>query len=639
MKEAPRHMKKNKLLPFPPWGVLLALALGSAPFLPARALGEEAPATISFAELERGQKGYGLSVFAGTKAERFEVEVLGVQRSTQVPGLDFLITRLSGQGLEKSGVAGGMSGSPVYFEGRLAGAVAFSYLFASEPIAGITPIGAMRAIPGQGQAQAQGSLGATEASHRNVAGLPRVKLEDLLAGHIDHPAFEKYLSLLSPGAAGPGRSALVYSATGFGGEARRLLESRLGPLAPSLAGSSSSLGLLPVTALGGGGKGSRQADRQPETPAQLEPGDSVAMVMVRGDLSMAAVGTLTDRQGADVVAFGHPVFGGIGPVRFPLAGAEVVTVMPGLAESFKIANVGTAVGSFLEDRSAGSRGVLGPVPPMTPLAVKVFPSDGGAPLDYHMDVTSEPLFRPILIAVSTLGSITAAGRDQGAQSMDISARFALRGRPELRVEQSFAGGQAAIDAALQVMQYAVYLAFNDFEPVEIEGVDVEVHLYEEERRTRVLAAWPERRKVAPGETLGLYVELEDYRGERRRRHFDFPIPADVSGRFYLMIGDGGSTDAAYAKLEKTQPETLSQGLEQLRRRRSTRNLHLFGLDGGSGISIGGHALPDLPGSRRALFGAAADTALPWRIVGEKVIALDRPAEGMVRIDLEVERRP
>lgn len=623
---------------------------------PVPAAGGVDVATISFDELERGQKGHGLTVFAGHESERFEVEVLGIQRANDVAGLDYLMVRLSGHGLEKTGVAGGMSGSPVYFEGRLAGAVAFTYNFASEPIAGITPIAAMRAIPGRGvfgprtgTLAARPRAGAGEvAAAEAVAGegtvprairpsfLPRVQLVDLFDDQVRTEALDQALAWLGRSSGGPGRAAVTFTASGFGADARRLLEGRLGPLAPSLGQRAFSAGSSGGGAAAGGGKAE-----------QIRPGDSVAMVMLRGDISMAAVGTLTDRTEDQLLAFGHTIFGGsggIGPVRFPLATAEVVTVMPGLMESFKIANVGQLAGCFVEDRGAGSRGILGDAAmygatcPMTPFELKIHPADGGAVDTFKLEVASEPWFRGLYLALATIGGIAAAGRDQGAQSVELETTYFLRGgHAPVRARHSFAGGQAAIEAALQVMEYATYFAFNDYEVVDLEKVEVELWLREDERRTQVVAAWPDRRKVAPGELLGLQVELEDYRGQRRRQRVEFPIPANVAGRFYLMVGDGRSADTVYAQVEKKVPDNLEQGLEQLRQQRSSRDLYVIGIEAGPGLTIDGRAMPDLPPSLRSLYGPKAGTVLAWRIAGEKVVELDRSADGMVRIDLEVER--
>jgi hypothetical protein len=608
---------------------LVLLAAGGVGLAVSAAERPEAVPTITFDQMQRGQKGYGYTVFAGSEPERFEVEVLGIKRAQDIAGVDHLITRLSGHGLEKSGVAGGMSGSPVYFDGKLAGAVAFTYDFASEPIAGITPIGAMRELPsGRGE---QSLLSLAAEPRRRPVGLAPVALADLLDDDPGRAAFEQMLGLLAP-AAGGDRSTLTFAGSGLEGEVRRLLANRLGPLMPSASALSASR-----TVAGGGGGDAAKAAGGPARP--VKAGDSVALVMVRGDLDLSAVGTVTDRIGDQVLVFGHQIFGGVGglgPVRFPMAEAEVVTVMPGVKESFKIANVGQPIGSFLEDRGVGSVALAGPVWPMVPVAVKVRPTDGGPERTFHTEVAGDRLFRGFLIVLSTVGAVSGVGHDQGSQSVDVHFCFRLGKVDDLCGDYSYAGGQAVVDAAFQLMEYSTFFAFNDFEEVPLEAVEIEVDLHEDKRSTLV-AAWPDRRKVAPGEKLGLWLEIEDYQGGRRRERLEYTIPRDVLGRYYLMIGDGGTVDRTYAQLEKPQPKSLQHGLELLREKRSSRELHLFGLERGTGITLGGRALPELPASQRTLFGAAAEAGLAWRIVGEKVVKLDRVAAGMVRIDLDVER--
>lgn len=606
-----------------------ALLSGAGVCLAAPAAPVEGVPTISFEQLTRGQKGYGFTVFAGSEPERFEVEVLGIKHAQDVAGVDHLITKLSGHGLEKSGVAGGMSGSPVYFDGKLAGAVAFTYNFASEPIAGITPIGAMRELPFDRGAS---GLLTVVAPQRRPVGLAPVGLADLLDDDPGRAAFEQMLQLLSP-AAGGGRSAVTFASSGLNGEIRRLLEGRLGPLAPS-APSVAASGSRAAASGGGGSSATGGGSARP-----VKAGDSVALVMVRGDLDLSAVGTVTDRIGDRVLVFGHQIFGGsggLGPMRFPMAEAEVVTVMPGVEESFKIANVGAPIGSFLEDRGVGSVAMAGPVWPMVPVTVKVRPTDGAPERTFQTEVAGDRLFRGFLIVLSTVGAVAGVGHDQGSQSVDVDFCFRLAKVDDLCGQYSYAGGQAVVDAAFQLMEYSTFFAFNDFEEVTIDAVEVEVDL-REDRRSTLVAAWPDRRTVAPGEKLGLWLEIEDYQGGRRRERLEYSIPRDVAGRFYLMIGDGQTVDRTYAQLEKPQAKSLRHGLELLREKRSSRQLHLFGLERGAGITLGGRALPELPGSQRTLFGAAAEATLPWRIVGEKVIELDNVATGMVRIDLEVER--
>jgi len=271
---------------------------------------------ISLDEISRGQRGYGLSVFAGHETERFEVEVLGVLRDFS-PQSSAIIARLTGQGLEQSGVIAGMSGSPVYIDGRLAGAVAFGWNYSKEAIAGITPIEAMRqlatekALPGSAGTAAWASSTMT--------------YRDLLQAELPQDLLARELSRLRPKTVDHGTAGVVWSVGGFGPTSRQLLEGALGAVA-----SAGSMRPIDATLHGSGGATSLDLS--------LPPGSPVAAALIRGDLQLAATGTVTDRFGDKVLAFGHP-FLGFGPVSLPMAVAEVITVISSTANSFKLSNL------------------------------------------------------------------------------------------------------------------------------------------------------------------------------------------------------------------------------------------------------------------------------------------------------------
>ncbi|HYN23214.1 MAG TPA: SpoIVB peptidase S55 domain-containing protein, partial [Thermoanaerobaculia bacterium] len=284
-----------------------------APTLPIERQGESGPEAlpiISIDEVKTGQRGYGLSVFSGTEPERFEVEVVGVARNLFGPGLSYILARLTGKGLETSGVASGMSGSPVFLDGRLAGAVAFSWPFSQEAIAGITPIESMRSLSG---------LSLPPATP--IPPMPPVELAELLAGRIPVDLLQRELPKLRPQLGGDAVASIQWATTGFGEKSQGMLQQALG--------SASSAGEA----------------RPGDTQKNLTPGSAVAAVLVDGDFRLAAVGTVTDRYGDQVLAFGHP-FLGMGPIRVPMATAEVVTLLSNQYTSFKISNLGEEIGAF-----------------------------------------------------------------------------------------------------------------------------------------------------------------------------------------------------------------------------------------------------------------------------------------------------
>ena len=605
------------------WGLAVwMLCLGGLQGIQAEEV-VEGPAplpTFPVEDVTRGQKGWGLSVFAGSEPERFEVEVLGVVRqSTQE--ISYILARLTGKDLERIGVAAGMSGSPVYLDDRLAGAVAYSYPFGLDAIAGITPIAAMRKIvepgPDHQVSTAEGAEVRSAFGQRSIVPSPWVEFEDLVRREFASDSLEKALGRLAP-AEGDGRSAVMWTATGFGEQARSLLSGSLGGLTP-LSGSGS-----------GGGS----------VTGELGAGSAVAAVLVDGDLVMAAHGTVTERFGDEVLAFGHPLFS-LGPLHVPMAHSEVITVLANASSSFKISNAGPIVGAFDIDREAGVRGRLGSQPRMTPLVVELA---GLSERRYEMRVSELPALRPLMTGVATLGAMDAGSYSGGPQGVDLSVTYRLRGREDLELSESFDGDRAALDAVVYLMSFAGFLDTNAFAEVGIEGVDVRVEQFPEPRLNTLVAAHGARHRVEPGDRLAVHLDLVAWRGERFRRTVEVEIPETTpEGRYYLLLGDGSSMDSARVTIERTAPESLDQALAQMRRFRSRRQLVVFGLTAQPGVSVAGESLPQLPGSVRSIFAAAGTSpgAVPQglAISHEQLVPWPEPLTGAVRIDLEVRRRP
>jgi hypothetical protein len=557
--------------------------------------------TISVSEVHRGQTGYGLSVFAGTEPERFEIEVVGVMRNVN-PGLSFILARLSGHGLEKSGVARGMSGSPVYIDGRLAGAVAFSWPFPNEAIAGITPIDAMRELSG------------LKPSPLPTTTPPPVPLADILAGRVPADLLQKQLEKLRPRSVNGATPGIQWTTSGFGERSQSILRAALGNVAPS--GKA-----LPGDASG-----------------ELVPGASVAAVLVDGDFSMAATGTVTDRYGDHILAFGHP-FLGLGPIRVPMATAEVVTLFSSQADSFKISNAGQIVGAFEQDRLTGIQGRIGAPAPMTPMVVRI---RGERDHEYNVRLADLPEFMPLLVGSTVLAGLDAASYSGGAQGIDMVARLSLRGHDDLVVRQSFDGDNAGTDAAVHLLTIIGYLAQNPLERVSLESVEVDLDQTQKPRAADLVGAHADRTVVRPGERVNLNLDLVPYRGERFRHSLAVDLPEDLpNGRYSLLIGDGASVDAARMTLEPAEPVTFQQALDMLRSRHSRRDLLVLGVYAGAGLSVGGEVMPRLPGSVRSLWGAASSgsaVALRSTVAQEEREEMEIPVSGLVRIDLEVRRR-
>lgn len=576
---------------------LVSLVAGAV-LAAAAAAGQEP--LFPLADVREGQSGYGLSVFSGSEPERFEVEVIGVWENVR-PGTSYILARLAGQGLEESGVIAGMSGSPVYLDGRLAGAVAFAWPFSRDPIAGITPIESMREMVGVATAEAP-----------EPAAVRPVELSDLLEPGGDPSVLTRPLEALGATVLGGASPGVQWAAAGFAEAGRRLLESGLGSVAP--AGAAAEAG------------------------GELAPGSAVAAVLIDGDLRLAATGTVTDRVGDRLLAFGHP-FLGLGAARFPMAAAEIVAVVPNQASSFKIGNVGAVVGAFDFDHAAGIRGLLGEVAPTTPVELRLH---GETPREVRVRLARLPAIAPSLLALAVIGSLGNDAGSVGSQGIDLEADFDLGPHGNLAVRQSFDGPSAVADAAVYLFAFTGYLLQNPLEEVPIESIDVDLTPSRQPRLARLVGAHATRARVRPGERIDLHLELAAYRGEPFRRQLEIEIPTGLpDGRYSLLVGDGVSIDGARLALEKSSPVNLRQALALLGSLHSRREVGVLGVYRGRGLSVAGEVLPLLPGSIRSVWDAASSrSAVPLQLaVAEiEVVELETPVTGLVRVDLEVEHR-
>lgn len=556
-------------------------------------------------QVQAGQSGYGLSVFAGSEPERFDVEVLGVLRN-QAPEQSYILARLSGRNLENTGVIQGMSGSPVYIEGRLAGAVAFSFPFAVDPVAGITPIESM--------------IGLTEVPHEPppaVATAAATDLRDLVEPTGDAQTLVEALTRLRGSTADGRVRGVEWLGQGFTGRSHSLLEQGLGVLA--LSGSTQGQTSAPESA--------------------LAPGSAVAGLLIDGDLRLAATGTVTDRlDDGRILAFGHP-FLGLGPIRVPMATAEVITVVDSQMASFKIANVGEAVGAFDLDRLSGLRGQIGLEASMMPLQVTV---RGARSHTFDLRVARIPSMTPTLVALSTLGSLDSASYTAGSQGLDLTLATRLDGYPEVVLEQSFDGPDAAMQAVVYVLAVATFLEHNPWAELSLDGMDVELTQHAEPRVAQLVDAYASHTVVRPGDDVQLTVEMRAWRGDVVRRNLRLTLPQALpAGRYHLLVGDGPSIDGMRLAVERTAPVRIEQALELLRGLHSRRELVTLGLFTDRGLSIAGEALPQLPGSLQSLWAAAGSgSAVPlqYAIGQQQVVALEQPMLGVARVTLKVQRR-
>src|SRR5436190_2116397 len=419
------------------------------------------PHLMPLDQVRPGMKGYGMSVFQGSKPERFEVEVLGTLEGVPNPRQSLVIARLSGPLVDRTGVFAGMSGSPVYIDGKLVGAVAYAFPFAKEPIAGITPIKYMIDIFEQGQKEEQPRSSQSvsfktligQSANTSFDSLPASFSAQLGARAASNTALTPYVGQTMVPIATP---------VTFSGISQNVLE--------AFAGDLKRIGIQPIAGVGGG---SSLGPMVPANENTLAAGSSVSVQLVRGDFTIDAAGTVTYRDGERIYAFGHP-FLSSGATSWPMAESSIVTVVPNLNNSFKLPAAGNLVGSINQDRSTGVYGQLGDKPRMVPIRLTVHTSRNKTEA-YNFEIVSDAFLTPLLTKITMFSAIAATERQIGSQTIQLSGRITVNGQPDVVLDNSFTSPNgAALFAVNAVSQPLAVLLGSGFNALDLKGIEVDV---------------------------------------------------------------------------------------------------------------------------------------------------------------------
>jgi hypothetical protein len=578
---------------------------------------------LPLSEVRPGMHGVGRTVFEGARVDEFAVSIIGVLRNAVGPRQSLILARLDGGPLARTGVIAGMSGSPVYVDGRLVGAVAYSFPFGKEPIAGITPIGDML--------EAAGSAAPRPARLRPVEG-PAALDPAAVAAALRKPAPAVLPAPIAaeglpPSLAGAGLSPLALPLVFSGFETATFDWAR---------DLFSSLGFAPVA--GGGGTG-----ESPGPMPALSPGSAIGVSLVEGDLDLSVTGTLTHIEGDRVYAFGHPFYN-LGPTRFPLKKAWVYSVFPSLQVSWKIAAAFDPVGTMDQDRTTTVSGLLGEPPRMIPVGVRLR-SPRAPERTFRFRVVEDDLFTPLLAYVSLLSVLQGHERAVGASTLRLDARIALGGGRTVRLLDVVAADQPAPRAAGVVAGPLALLFGNDFEKVTVDGLDVEVEAVEALETATIERAWVDRPlPLRPGTVVPVRVQLRTRHGPTvlETLHVEIP-PSAPQGRYTLLVADAATMDALEQR-ERRQPlvpRDMDQLLRVLDRLRTGSHVYARLTRPGGGAVVAGEYLPALPGSVLAVLGTADQgtsvVPLPASEVWAGSLATDRAVSGWRQIHVPVER--
>ena len=598
-------------------GVLVAAPVAQTTYLP-------------LDQVRPGMIGVGRTVFSGTKLEDFKVEVLGVMRNVIGPKRNLILARLEGGPLAKTGVIAGMSGSPVYVDGKLMGAVSYSLgQFSTEPIAGITPIDEM--------VDATMMTGGTRVSRPVAMSLQPTPRELLDIWSRDLGRSKAFVEDPS--------QALILS--GASSDLTRM-SAMLRPIAvpmiasgfdasvfDSISPAFAAAGFVPMANSQSPGAGVSAANPRP-----LQPGDAVGVALLTGDFELGATGTVTHVDGDRVYAFGHPLYN-LGPTQFPMTRADVQVILPSLMSSSKLASFGEVVGTVQQDRATAIAGRLGPAPSLIPVTITLN-SDRAPSRTFNFGVVRDFTFTPLLTYLSVANVLTSYERGAGPASFTIRGSASIRSEGDLVFEDIFSGDQPAGGASAYVAGPLTALLKNSGENVEVEKIALTIDASEQQRTARIERAWLDTTRPRAGRNAVVNVSLRSARGQEIVRQVPIQIPANLTGSLQLTIADAARTTADDRRETRgADMQRVSQLMRAFNRSRRNNRIYVRLTSSDSGAVVNGEPMAGLPPSVLAVMESDRNSgtvgSLRTMTRGEWELALDVAVTGFRQLTLSLDQ--
>jgi hypothetical protein len=519
--------------------------------------------TIPVSQIHEGMRGVAYTVFQGTKPEPMDVEVLGVLKNANGPKGDIILVRLGGEKAQYTGVVAGMSGSPVYFNGKLAGAVAFRIgEFSKEPIAGVTPISEMLEISAIDSTPTSVPVQAKSvpsfAAKTSGPGLPTAAPQ----------GFANYLK--------PIETPLVFS--GF-------TEDAVQKFAPQFA----SAGIVPVM-----GVGSASDKKQPDP---LVPGSAVSAVLVSGDMNIAATCTVTYVDAEHLLACGHPLMQ-FGMVDLPMTKAEVLATLPSPLNAFKIVNATETVGTFVQDRHTGILGEFGKEPEMIPVTLTIH--GGTAPKVFHYEVLNNARLSPVAISTTVYNALHGVNEYGDETTYAMKGDISVEGFPDVRLQDMFSSADgmqpAAMLAASSVGDCFGRIFDNPYSTPEIKGLQLDFEVTNERRWARLESARTDVSEARPGDEVNVEVLLRPYRGDAIIEHVPVRIPNSASkgSTLHIMVSDGEMLDRVSHGSGNGQKLDLASTIGVLNKQHENNRVYVSVLDEDPEAMVADKVMPALP---------------------------------------------
>jgi SpoIVB peptidase S55 len=540
------------------------------------------PAIIPLDQIHEGMRGVALTVFQGVKPESMDVEVLGVLRNANGPKGDIILVRLHGTKPEYTGVVAGMSGSPVYFDGKLAGALAFRIgEFSKEPIAGVTPIEDMLEISALDRSPAPVTLRA-----------------DLPAANLNQGA--------SVATASPGENQTLPT-QGYAQSYSNYLQPIETPLVfngfsdetlQRYASQFAAAGIIPVMGIGSA------SDR--EQPEPIEAGSAVSAILVRGDMDIAATCTVTYVDPQRLLACGHPLLQ-FGEVDLPMTKATVVATLPSPLNAFKIVNTTETVGAFVQDRQSGIMGVPGLESKMIPvtMTMHIQGGQGGSETktttkEFHYEILNNARLSPLAMMATVFNALHGINEYGEDITYRMNGVLSVKGYPDVTLRNMFApldsGQPAAALAAATIGDRFGRIYSNSFDVPDVQGVKLDFDLVRERRSARLEAARTDMTEARPGDEITVETVIRPYRGERIVRQIPIRIPTSASkGTLRILVSDGDTLDRMHRGTPMMNRGLgLAPTIALLNKERANDRVYVSLIDSDPEAMVADKVMPTLP---------------------------------------------
>jgi hypothetical protein len=521
------------------------------------------PQILTVDHIHAGMRGVAYTVFEGTKPESMGVEVLGVLRNMNGPRSNMILIRLHGPKPEYTGVVAGMSGSPVYIDGKLVGAIAYRIGdFSKDPIAGVTPIAEMLEI-NEFDKSAAAPLPLNAAK---VAGADKTSGP----GTAGPEGIRNYAQLLQP----------IDAPFVFNGFSEAAIK--------TFADQFSAAGIVPVMGVGGASD-----EKQPDP---IEPGSSVSAVLVRGDMDAAATCTVTYVDKDHLLACGHPLLQ-YGVIDMPMTKSTVVATLPSPLNSFKIINTTEPIGAFVQDRHTGILGRFNEEPQMIPVTLSIHGSAG--PREYHYEVLNNAKLTPLMMMATVFNALQGMNQYGEETTYLMNGHINVNGYPAVRLTNMFSPTESVPTA------YAVALALGDhfgrifdnpFEAPNIGGVTLEFDLEKDRRSAMLESARTDVTEARPGDEITIEAVLRPYRGERIVREIPVRVPTSApKGTLRILVSDAETLDRTRRLSPAvSQKLDLNSTIELLNKEHLNDHLYVSLLEANPQATVEDKVMPAVP---------------------------------------------